>query len=298
MSTAGAIIKTLRPRQWVKNSFVVAPLVFSKHLFDIDFALQSAAAAAAFCGLSGAVYCFNDLRDVDEDRRHPVKKNRPIASGALPESTALVVAIALAVVSLAGCALLSLPLAGVGAGYLAINLAYSLHLKQIAWLDVSLIAAGFLLRVIGGGLAIDVPPSVWLLACTALLSMLLGFGKRAHELKISGDAGSGRATTRAALAGYSLPVLTGSMVVLGLATCTTYALYTRDPHTLEYFGSRNLVWTTPFCVLGIARFMQLALVSPRLSSPTDAMLRDAPFLVNLLAWAGTVLAIIYSRVAQ
>lgn len=293
MTTASAIIRTLRPRQWVKNSFVIAPLVFSKHLFDLDLALLAAAAAAAFCGLSGAVYCFNDLRDVDEDRRHPVKKHRPIASGALGESTALAVALGLAAASLLGCALLSLELAAVGLGYLVINLAYSLRLKQIAWLDVSLIGAGFLLRVAGGALAIDVPPSLWLLACTALLSMLLGFGKRAHELKL-GEGDSGRASTRAALAGYSLSVLTGVMVVLGLATCTTYALYTRAPHTVEFFGTGNLVWTTPFCVLGIARFMQLALVSPLLRSPTDAMLHDAPFLLNLLAWGGAVLGIIYS----
>ena len=284
---------TLRPHQWVKNLFVVAPLVFSKRLFDSESALLTLAATAAFCALSGAVYTFNDLRDVAADRLHPVKKNRPIASGRLGERVAIIVAIVLTVVAVASCALLSPLLAAVAASYAAINMAYSTWLKRIAYIDVCLIAAGFLLRVIGGALAIDVPISPWLLACTGLLASLLGFGKRAHELTMAERRGIDPTDVRKALAGYSVASLQWVMVVLALATVAAYALYTQDPRTVANFGSRYLAWTLPFCLIGIARFLQLALWQPRLRSPTEAMLRDWVFLINMMFWGAAVLFIVY-----
>ncbi|MCG8421658.1 MAG: decaprenyl-phosphate phosphoribosyltransferase [Proteobacteria bacterium] len=293
MSTPSAILVTLRPHQWVKNLFVVAPLVFSKHLFDPDHALRTAAATAVFCALSGAVYTFNDLRDVAADRLHPIKKNRPIAAGQLGEHTALTIAMILATAALVGSALLSLGLFAATAGYAAINLAYSAWLKQIAYVDVCLIAAGFLLRVIGGGLAIDVPISAWLIACTGLLALLLGFGKRAHEVALAGQRGVEPAQMRKALAGYRAASLQWLMVVLALATVAAYALYTQDPRTIAFFGTRALVWTLPCCLIGIARFLQLALWHPRLRSPTDAMLRDWLFLINIALWGAIVLVIVY-----
>ena len=295
MSPARAILVTARPKQWVKNAFVVAPLVFSKHLFDPAFALRAAAAAVAFCALSGAVYTFNDLRDVEQDRSHPLKRHRPIASGALGETAALWTAIGLALAALAACAALALPLAAVGATYLTLNLAYSIKLKHIAFVDVGIIATGFLLRVYGGALAIDVPMSGWLLACTALLAMLLGFGKRAHELNQAASANREVASTRAALAGYSLHTLQLAMFLLAAATSATYALYTRDERTVHFFGTDELIWTLPFCVVGIARFIDLALWRPVEQSPTDAILRDPWFMSNIVAWGAVVLYIIYYR---
>ena len=284
---------TLRPHQWVKNLFVVAPLVFSKHLFDQSYLLRTAVATLAFCALSGAVYAFNDVRDAPADRQHPIKRRRPVAARDLPETTALIVAALLAAAAIGGAALLSPSLAGAAAGYLAVNLCYSLWLKHIAFVDVALIAAGFLLRVVAGALAIAVPPSPWLLACTGLLAMMLGFGKRAHELLLANRAGRAAATTRASLAGYSLATLRWALGALALATCAAYAAYTQDHRTVAFFGTRQLVWTLPFCVLGIIRFLQLALWRPRPHSPTEAMLRDWPFLVNIALWGAAVLAIIY-----
>jgi 4-hydroxybenzoate polyprenyltransferase len=293
VATARAVLVTMRPRQWVKNLFVVAPLVFSKNLTDPAMAARAGLALLAFCLLSGAVYAFNDAHDAEADRRHPRKRFRPVASGALGKRAALVAAGLLAAVALATCAALSLPLMAVAAGYLANNLAYSLVLKRIAFVDVLLIAAGFLLRVMAGGLAIDVPVSPWLLACTGLLASLLGFGKRAHELLQAEAAEVDARTTRASLAGYRVRDLRWAMMLLAFATTAAYALYTQDHHTVSFFGTRALVFTLPFCLFGIARFAQLALWRGGDDSPTDAILRDPAFLLNLVAWSATVVAIIY-----
>jgi decaprenyl-phosphate phosphoribosyltransferase len=292
VSLASAILITLRPRQWVKNLFVLAPLVFSKHLFDLAFALKAGVAAVAFCCLSGAVYAFNDVRDVAQDRQHPVKCRRPVAAGQLGESTALAVGAVLGLFALVVCGLVSVHLLAAASAYGALNLAYTLHLKRIAFVDVLVIASGFLLRVVAGALAIGVPVSPWLLACTALLASLLGFGKRAHELTQTSAADAPHAT-RASLAGYSAGALRWAMYALAAATSGAYALYTQDLRTVEFFGTRQLVWTLPFCAIGIARFLMLALWTPHDDSPTDAILRDPVFLVNILLWGGTVLFIIY-----
>ncbi len=293
MSPAVALVRTLRPHQWVKNSFVLVPLVFSKHLFDQAFAIRAGLATLAFCALSAAVYAFNDVRDVDADRQHPTKRHRPIAAGTLSERTALWASAVLAIGALAGAAALSIELAVVCALYLAQNLAYSLRLKQVAFVDVMLIASGFLLRVYAGAVAIDVPASPYLLWCTALLATFLGLGKRAHEMAWAEKAGRGVAATRAALAGYSPRVVRLAMVALAAATCVAYVLYTQDAHTVQFFGTRRLVWSTPFAAIGIVRFMQLALWRPREESPTEAMLRDPAFIVNLLAWGAVIVWIVY-----
>jgi len=283
----------MRPRQWVKNLFVAAPLVFSKNLTDLALAGRAGLAVLGFCLLSGAVYAFNDVRDAEGDRHHPSKRRRPIASGALGERTALVAAGLMAAVALAACASLSWPLLAVAAGYLANNLAYSLALKRVAFVDVTMIAVGFLLRVMAGGFAIDVPVSPWLLACTGLLASMLGFGKRAHELLQAEAAEIDARTTRASLAGYRVRHLRWAMTLLAVATSAAYALYTQDHHTVRFFGTRSLVFTLPFCLLGIARFSQIALWRGGDDSPTDAILRDPAFLLNLAAWAATVVFIIY-----
>ena len=288
-----AILKTLRPHQWVKNLFVAAPLVFAKHLVDAEYVLRAVVATLAFCALSGAVYAFNDVRDAEADRAHPTKRHRPVASGALSRRAALTVAALLAAGAL-GVALWLGPWFAVFAGaYLAVNTTYSLGLKQVAFVDVALIAGGFLLRVLGGAAAIDVPASRWLLLCTGLLAAFLGLGKRAHELAAAERGGRDARATRAALAGYSAPVVRTAMVVLGLATTAAYVLYTLDAHTVAFFGTRHLVWTAPFCAIGVARFAQLALGRGGEDSPTEAMLRDWVFVLNLALWGAAVLSVIY-----
>lgn len=293
MSAPVALLKTLRPHQWVKNLFVAAALVFSRHLTDVEYVVRTGLAVLAFCMLSGAVYAFNDVRDVETDRAHPSKRHRPIASGALSERAAMTSALLLAVIALAGSYALSWKTGVFATAYLAQNVAYSVKLKQIAFVDVGIIAAGFLLRVLAGAAAIDVPASGWLLLCTALLATFLGLGKRAHELAWAERTGQ-TVETRAALAGYNIPVVRAAMLVLAVATCAAYLAYTVDPHTVAFFGTENLPYSSPFVALGILRFLSLALWYPKDDSPTEAMLKDPWFLLDLLGATATVLYIIYA----
>jgi decaprenyl-phosphate phosphoribosyltransferase len=288
-----ALVRTLRPRQWVKNVFVGAPLVFSRHLDDLAYVGRAGIAVAAFCALSGAVYAFNDVHDVEADRAHPTKRHRPIAAGVLSERAALICAAVLAGGALIGCVALSWRLAGYAALYLVLNLAYSLRLKKIAFIDVGLIALGFLLRVLGGAAAIAVPASRWLLLCTALLASFLGLGKRGHELVWTGRTGA--SPTRAALAGYRIEVVRVAMIALGAITCAAFVAYTLQPHTIEFFGTGELVYVAPFVLLGVVRFLTLSLWRESDESPTDAMLSDRWFLVDLAAATATTLYVIYLR---
>ncbi len=288
--SGNSLLRTLRPQQWVKNVFVLAPLVFAQRLTETAYVLRSAAAVVAFCLLSGAVYAFNDVRDVEADRAHPRKRFRPIAAGELSERAALISAVVLAAIALTGCFVIHWQLGVFASAYLAQAIAYSVKLKQIAFLDVALIVTGFVLRVLAGAAAIAVPASGWLLICTVLLATLLGFGKRAHELAWAERSGDSR-ETRAALLGYSLPTLRAAMYVLAAATCAAYIAYTLDAHTMAMFGSERLVISAPFVALAILRFLSLALWHPKDDGPTEAMLRDPWF---LLAVAGAVAAILYA----
>lgn len=283
------VLKSARPHQWVKNLFVAAPLVFARRLDDMTAVGHTALAVAAFCLLSSAVYLINDIVDVAKDRAHPIKKFRPIASGKVPLSVARILSPALAVTAL-GMAVLLGPAFAVAAGaYLALNLGYSLGLKKIAFLDVSCISLGFLLRVLGGSVAIPVPPSKWLLVCTLLLSALLGFGKRTHELRISGDGGRAQ---RDVLGKYALPTLQRLLIVLGVLTSVVYLAYTRSAHAVELFGARPLVLTVPFVAFGVFRFIWITSRKLDAESPTDSMLRDWPFVLNLLFYAGAILLLV------
>lgn len=293
MASTRAVIRTLRPHQWVKNLFVAAPLVFAKHLVDEGYLWRTGVAVAAFCALSGAVYALNDVLDVEADRAHPTKKNRPIASGELGERAAVILAIVLALAGLGACFALSWRTAAWAGAYLVMNLAYSLKLKHVAFIDVVLIASGFMTRVAAGGAAISVAPSRWLLVCTGLLATFLALGKRAHELALAARDGRDASATRAALAGYRIGWVRVAMFLLGAATAAAYVLYTVQPHTVEFFQTKDLAWSTPFCVVGLGRFAWLALVRPGNESPTDAMLRDGVFLMNLVAWAIVILVIVY-----
>jgi len=287
-----ALIRTIRPHQWVKNVFVGAALVFAHRLQSPHDVARTVAAMLAFCLLSGAVYCFNDVRDVEADRQHPTKKHRPIASGELSERAALIWAGTLAVVALGGCLVLSPRLALIAAAYLVQNVLYSIKLKHVAFIDVALITSGFLLRVLAGAAAINVPASRWILLCTALLASFLGLGKRAHELAWAERTGKSGAT-RAALAGYRIPVVRVLMAVLGILTCAAYVAYTIAPRTIYAFGTDKLVYSAPFVALGVIRFLFLALWYPKDDPPTEAMLKDPYFLADLVLAAATVLYIIY-----
>lgn len=295
MSSAVALIKTIRPHQWVKNVFVAAPLVFARHLTEPDYLWRTAVAVLVFSLLSGAVYAFNDVHDVEADRAHPKKKHRPIAAGHLSERGALIAAGVLALTALGGAFALSWKLGVVAAIYGAQNVAYSLKLKHIAFVDVGSIAFGFILRVLAGAYAIAVPASGWLIICTALLATFLGLGKRGHELAWAEKAGGESTSTRAALSGYALPTLRIAMYVLAVVTCAAYVAYTLDAHTIAMFGTERLVFSAPFVALAIARFLSLALWHPKDESPTEAMLRDPWFLLALLGAVAMIVYVIYGH---
>jgi decaprenyl-phosphate phosphoribosyltransferase len=292
LGSAVALARSLRPRQWIKNAFVAAPLVFAQKLEDPHYVARSALAVLAFCALSGAVYVFNDVRDFEADRLHPTKRHRPIAAGELSRRTALVWSVVLSAGALAGCLVLDWKLAAIAAAYLVQNIAYTLRLKQVAFVDVGLIASGFLLRVLAGAAAIAVPTSGWLLLCTALLALFLGLGKRAHELAWAARSGA-TTQTRAALAGYRRDVLCVAMTVLAVATCVAFVAYTLDARTVAEFGTNRLIYSAPFVAFGLLRFLFLALWWPRDDPPTEAMLKDPWFLIDLVATVATVLYVIY-----
>jgi decaprenyl-phosphate phosphoribosyltransferase len=289
------LLKAARPHQWVKNLFVAAPLVFARRMYDPDAVGRSLLAVLCFCLLSSAVYLINDIVDVEKDRAHPLKRFRPIASGAIGVGTARVAAGVAAVGSLVIGAWLSLAFAAVGAGYLLLNLAYSFGLKRVAFLDVACISLGFLLRVLGGALAIPVEASGWLLVCTLLLAALLGFGKRAHELRVAGERGG---VQRDVLEAYHPKVLDALLHVLAALTVLTYAAYTQSPHALDFFGTRSLMFTVPFVGFGIYRFLRITGRKADAESPTESMLKDRLFLLNLLLYAITIVFIIYYSGAQ
>ncbi len=284
-----ALLQTLRPKQWFKNVFVAVPLVFAQRLLDGPSALRTVAAMALFSLLSGCVYVLNDLLDVEQDKIHPHKRNRPIPSGRLPTWAAWSF---LAVAAPGGIALgwwLAPRFGAVLASYFALNVAYSLYLKQIPFLDVLLIAGFFILRVLAGAYAIDAPPSPWLIVCTFLLATFLAIGKRAHELASSPEAGRQRSVLRR----YDLATLRWTMRALAVLTAVVYLAYTRSPHTVQTFGTTALIWTTPFPVFGILRFIHLVTDRHQAESPTEEMLKDIPFMANLGLYTLVVALILY-----
>jgi len=283
------LLRTIRPHQWVKNLFVLAPLVFAKELLHVPTTLRALAGFALFCLASSAVYILNDLTDVLVDRAHPVKCRRPIASGAVPERAARIAAAALAIVAVAGGLSLNPLFSAAIVGYLVLNLAYSVRLKRIAYVDVMCITTGFELRVLGGAAAALVHPSLYLVVITFLLATFLGFGKRMHEL-MQGEQGRKQ---RSVLQAYDERTLTGLLYLMATATVATYVVYTLDPSTREAFGTDYLAVTAPMPLFGVLRFLHLVRRRHVAESPTEDMLRDRMFLANLGLWTVSVVLVIY-----
>ncbi len=283
--------RLLRPAHWVKNFFVLAPLLFARHLFEPALILDALAAFAAFCLWSSAVYSLNDVLDAKSDRLHPLKRRRPIAAGEIRPRAALLLALFLASVATAGAWLLHPYFAGIGLAYLFNNILYSLWLKRVAFLDVVLIAAGFVMRVVGGALAIQVVISPWVVVCTFFLACLLGFGKRQHELEtlMRGDN-----ATRPSLDGYTSAALRVAVLLVAIVTLASYFFYTIAPGTVDKFGTWWLVATLPFPAFGIYRFL-LLMRSGKQEAPTDLLVTDWPMWINIVAWVGAVAFVLYSE---
>jgi 4-hydroxybenzoate polyprenyltransferase len=290
MSLPRALLVSLRPHQWTKNLVVLAPLAFSKHLFDGDAAVRAAVAFAVFCGLSGAVYLVNDLADLERDRLHPLKRSRPIASGALGVPAARAAVACLVALGLPAAWVLGPGFFGCALAYLALNLAYSFGLKDVVILDVLAIAIGFVVRAVAGALAIQVVFSDWLLVCTILLALFLALAKRRHELVTLKDA----AGHRRILSEYT-PYLLDQMIAVVTASClTAYAFYTLAPETVEKYRTERLALTIPFVIYGIFRYLYLVHRKEQGGSPSDLLLADRPLLAAVALWAVAVVLIVYT----
>jgi len=284
-----ALLASLRPRQWVKNLFVFAGVIFSQQLLT-PRVWPALAAFAIFCGLSGAIYLFNDVADVDKDRLHPSKRRRPVASGALPIGAAIGFGVLLLAGCLAAAFRLSPAFGLVALAYGALLTAYSVWLKHLVILDVLTVAAGFVLRAVAGAVAVDVEISGWLLICTILIALFLALGKRRHEYRsLTGDA----AAHRPILAEYSEGFLDQMISVVTASTVTTYALYTMSPETVAKFHTRLLPLTLPFVLYGIFRYLYLLYRRDLGGNPSDILVTDRGLLLDALLWMVTTLAIIY-----
>lgn len=282
-----ALVRTTRPKQWTKNLLVFLPLFFTvNEAWDVENASQgvehfarSLAAFTLFTVMSGAVYIFNDLTDAERDRAHPRKRLRPIASGELSARLAIVAAIVFGGVSVAGAFWLGTTFGAVAAGYAVTMVAYSLGLKSVVLLDVFIIGAGFVLRVVAGAAALQVPISPWLYLCTGLGALFIALSKRRSELASSGDAG---ATQRDTLGKYTLGLLDQLTAVVATAALISYSLYTFTAPNLP--DNRAMMWTIPFVAYGLFRYMYLVHTRDLGENPEDIVITDGPMVASIGAW--------------
>jgi 4-hydroxybenzoate polyprenyltransferase len=284
------LVSALRPAQWSKNAFVLAPLIFAHQATDPGSVARALLAFAAFCCAASAVYLANDLRDREEDRRHPTKRLRPLAAGTLAAATAVAAALVLAGGAAAASVVLGWRFAALLAAYLGLGAVYSLWAKHVVILDVMAIAAGFVLRVVAGAAAIGAAVSNWLLLCTTFLALFLAFSKRRHELVLlAGNA----ADQRPVLDQYSPAFLDQMINVVTASSVIAYALYAVAPETVAKFGSERLLATVPMVLFGIFRYLFLIHQRAGLRNPTEAILTDLPFLANVGLWGLAVLWVVY-----
>jgi len=283
-------VQLLRPSQWLKNLLVFAALIFSKHLFVAESVGRSLGGFASFCLLASAAYVLNDVHDADKDRRHPVKQRRPIAAGRISTGTALALSAGLAAAALALALFLGNGFLEIAAAYAALQVLYSFALKDVVILDVMAIAAGFVLRAVGGGIVIDVEVSPWLVICTFLLALFLGFSKRRHEVVLLEEQA---AEHRASLREYSPYFLDQMIAVVTASTVVAYAIYTVSPEVREKLHTDALYLTLPFVLYGIFRYLYLVHRREGGGNPTQELLTDRPLWVNVVFWIGTAIWLLY-----
>ena len=283
----------IRPQQWIKNGFVLIPMFFGGRLLNVDDAIASVVTFFAFSFVASAIYCFNDIIDVEADRRHPVKCHRPIASGAVSVPTAYALMVILTLLS--ALLLLFLPqrageTAGIVAFYFLLNMAYCLWLKRHAIIDVCTVAFGFVLRILAGGMACDVAVSNWLVLMTFLLALFLSFAKRRDDVLRMNETGEPprRNTIR-----YNLTFVNQAITVTGTVTLVCYIMYTVSPEVVSRFHAPYLYLTSIFVLVGLLRYMQLTVVDEVSGDPTKILLRDRFTQATVVAWIMSFLLIIY-----
>lgn len=283
-------LKLLRPHQWVKNLFVFIPAFFAAKVSLVYTTPRPLLAFLSFCLISSSVYILNDIRDVENDRAHAEKRRRPIASGSVKPANAGILMIALAAVALAIAVAAGREVLFVIAAYLVLNIAYSLFLKNISLVDISIIAVGFVLRVMAGGYAANVPVSKWLIMMTFLLACCLALGKRRDDLLLDVE----KTDLRPSLAGYTLPFIDTSLVVLSSVTTVCYIMYTVSDDVVARLHSEHVYLTSVFVIIGILRFLQIAIVEQQSGSPTMILLKDRLIQVMIAAWLASFFFILYA----
>lgn len=283
------LLKTMRPKQWAKQVFILAALVFDGKLLQPHYVVRSLLAVVVFCLVSGAVYTMNDLADIEKDRSHPRKRNRPLASGRLSPGVAKAAVAVLLLAALAGAYALGTWFLAVTAIYFLVNVAYSFVLKSHVILDLLSVAAGFVLRVAAGVVVVDVARfSPWLYVCTTLLALFIAISKRRHEVVLlAGNAGNHRAT----LDDYTVPLLDQYSMVVISTTLMAYSLYTFSAPNLP--DNHAMMLTIPFVIYGLFRYMFLVQVRGMGGAPEDIVLRDRPLIASVTLWALAVAFVLY-----
>jgi len=289
MTRMPAGLELLRPQQWIKNAFVLVGLLFGHAWTDAATVRAALGATLAFCLASGATYALNDARDAEQDREHPDKRSRPVARGAVSRGRALAIAAAAAAGALALGAWIDWRVAGILATYLALNIAYTLRLKHVPVLDVVIIAAGFMLRLLAGTLGIGIEPSNWLIACGFLLTLFLGFGKRRAEIeRLDADAGRHRAV----LEDYSAGFLDKAILLSAAGMTIAYAAYTLSAETARLHGTGGLALTLPWVLLGTLRYLYRLKRRGGGGDPAEEVVRDPVLAASVAGWVATVLWLI------
>jgi 4-hydroxybenzoate polyprenyltransferase len=289
-ATIGYIIASMRPHQWIKNFFIVAALIFSGHLFVLADVVATVAGFFCFSIVASSIYLFNDIKDVENDRLHPEKSLRPLPSGKLSIGAARAGFVVLGIAGLSASYALHVGFFLLTLFYFVINIAYSIWLKDVVILDVMTISAGFVIRVAAGAVLINVPTSEWLIICTVLLALFLGFSKRRYEMTVlESRAGEHRSVLRH----YSPYFLDQMIGIVTASTVMSYALYTISEETVRKFGTTHLIYTVPFVLYGIFRYLYLVHRKEEGGNPTRLAVSDVPLLVNIILWIVTASLIIY-----
>ncbi|MBU1220394.1 UbiA family prenyltransferase [Myxococcota bacterium] len=283
-----SVVRLMRPMQWAKNLLVFTPAMFAGILGDYRGQLYSLAAFVVFCLVSSSIYILNDIKDAQRDRLHPEKRFRPIASGEISPRQAFFIWNFITIAALIVALSVSWKVAAIGVGYIIVNVAYTLKLKHVPWLDITSIALGFIFRIHAGAAAVDVVVSVWLTINTFLLAAFLGFGKRYHEL---GALGVSAPESRPVLKYYTIKSLANIMKFLIVAIPFTFMGW-----SFARFSVKDALWialTVPVIVFALFRFFQICSDTARFTSPTDAMLRDFPLILSTVVWSGAMVGILY-----
>jgi len=285
------LIVALRPKQWSKNTVVFIALVFSHHLFSPAKLYKTLAAFGIFCLLSGGAYLLNDIADIKNDRSHPEKSKRPIASGSLPINWARGAFVLITITAVALAFITNGQFGLVAVAYLVVQMAYSLLLKHLVIIDIFCIASSFFLRVIAGAFAIDVMVSSWLLVCTFFVSLFIALCKRRHEILLLEDRAVDH---RKVLEKYDVLLLDQMISVVTASTVGAYTIYTLSTETVRNVGTANLKYTIPFVLYGIYRYLYLVYCKRQGGSPETILLTDIPMMVNLIGYGVTVIIVLYA----